>query len=308
LKIGHTSQNFPDPPGLTGSLDHVCLFGRALSAEEVRAAAKRFDPRAMKGLAACWPLDGDAADATAAGHDGYVRGDAAWTEGKVGKAIRLDGRAHVVVSPQAGFAQAWTLLKRDFPDVEPLFNGTSLAGWHKRNRPGHASGAAWEVADDAVTGKQELPGGVGMLITREAYKDVDLRLQVRFDGPLAAGVHFRMSGFESGWEVTLDPRDGGDVAGVTAGGFFDRVHKQAEGWKNAWKPDDWNDLRIVIRGQPPTIRTWLNGKAMTTFNAEGVELDDPPPARGPIALKVSGPEACFNHRLRVRHLRLRRLK
>ncbi|MFO8014404.1 MAG: family 16 glycoside hydrolase [Phycisphaerae bacterium] len=308
LKIGTTSANFPAPSGLAGSLDHVCLFGRALSPEEVRAAAKAFDPTAMKGLAACWTFDDGHADSSAAGHDGFVRGEVAWPEGKVGRAIRLDGAAHVVVSAEAGFAHVWPLLKRDFPDVDPLFDGDSLAGWHKRNRAGHASGAAWEVTGGAITGVQELPGGIGMLVTREAYEDADLRLQVRCDAPLEAGIHLRMGGFAGGWEVTLHCRDGGDVAGVACGGFFDRVHKRGEGWKKVWKPDDWNDLRIVIRGHPPTIRTYLNGKAMTAFNAEGVELDDPPPARGPIALKVSGPEPCFNHRLRVRRARVRRLK
>ena len=308
LKIGYTSENYPRPSGLAGSLDHVCLFGRALSPEEVRATAKAFDPKAMKGLAACWPMDGDPADSSGAGHDGFARGEVAWSEGKVGRAIRLDGGSQLVVSPEAGFAKVWTLMKRDFPGVEPLFDGQSLAGWRSRNRAGHASGAAWEVEGGAITGVQELPGGVGMLITREVYADVDLRLQIRCDGPLDAGIHFRMAGFESGWEVTLDPRDGGDVAGVACGGFFDRVHKRGAGWKDAWKIDDWNDLRVTLQGDPPTIRTWLNGKAMTTFTAEGVELDDPPPARGPIALKVAGPEPCFNHRLRVRHVRVRRLK
>ena len=309
LKIGFTSANFPRPQaGLVGSLDQVCLFARALSPEEVRAAAETFDPKQAKGLAACWTFDDGPADSSAAGHDGFAQGAVAAVDGKVGRAIRLDGRAHVVVSAEAGFAQVWSLLKRDFPDVEPLFDGHSLAGWQRRNRAGHASGAAWEVAGGAITGVQELPGGIGMLVTREALQDADLRLQVRTDWPLDAGVHLRMGGFEGGWEVTLHCRDDGDVAGVACGGFFDRVHKEAKGWKDVWEKDDWNDLRVTIRGNPPVIETYLNGKAMTTFKAEGVELDEPPPERGPIALKISGPEACFNHRIHVRHVRVRRLK
>jgi len=194
------------------------------------------------------------------------------------------------------------------PEGESLFDGRSLDGWHRRNRPGHGWGAVWKVADGAITGVQEWPGATGVLVTRKAVGDADLRLQVRTDWPLDAGVHLRMGRFAGGWEVTLHTRDDGDVAGVACGGLFDRVHTPAKGWKDVWKKDDWNDLRVTIRGNPPVIKTYLNGKAMTTFKAEGADLDEPPPARGPIALKVSGPETCFNHRLYVRRVRVRRLK
>jgi len=309
VKLGDTSANFPRPQSaFTGDLDEVCLFARALSDGEVRAAMAGVDPKSAKGLAACWPFEDGLADATGRDHDAAAAGRVETVEGKVGKALRLDGKTRAVVGGEAGFARVWPLLARDFPGIEPLFDGRSLEGWRPMNHPGHASGAAWEVVDGAIDGVQELPGSVGMLVTRQAFGDVDLHLQVRCDRPAEAAVLLRTSGFEGGWEVTLRCRDGGDVGGVKAGGLFDAVHAKAEGWIDAWKNGDWNDLRITVEGDPPVIRTYLNGKPMTTFKASGVTLDDPPPARGPIALKIAGDEPCFNHHVRFRYIRVEGVK
>jgi len=309
LKLGATSANFPQPQSaFAGDLDEVCLFGRALSDDEVRAAMAGVDPKKAKGLAACWPFEDGLADATGRGHDAAAAGRVETVEGKAGKAIRLDGKTGAVVGGDAGFARVWPLLARDFPGIEPLFDGRSLEGWRPMNHPGHASGAAWEVVDGAIDGVQELPGSVGLLVTRQAFGDVDLRLQVRCDRPAEAAILLRMSGFEGGWEVTLRCRDGGDAGGVAAGGLFDAVHARATGWMDAWKKDDWNDLRITVEGDPPVIRTWLNGKPMTTFKAAGATLDEPPPARGPIGLKIAGDEPCFNHHVRFRYVRVEGVK
>jgi len=309
LKLGHTADNFPrGQAGLAGDLDQVCLFARALSPKDVRAAAETDNPAGIDGLAACWTFEDGLADTSGKGHDAFAKGSATPVKGKVGKAIHLDGRSAAVVSAEAGFARVWPLLARDFPNVESLFDGQSLTGWYRRNRAGHASGAAWEAAGHAIVGVQELPGSIGMLISRKAFGDADLRFQVRSDWPVDAGVHLRMNQFGGGYEVTLHARNDGDVGGVVCGGFFDHVHTKATQWKDAWKKDDWNDVRITIEGQPPVIRTFLGGKPMATFEAKGLDLDDPPPAEGPIALKITGPESSFNHRVYFRHLRVQPMR
>jgi len=309
VKLGNTSADFPRPQSaFAGELDEVCLFARALSDDEIRAAMAGVNPKQTKGLAACWPFENGLADATGRHHDAAAAGRVETVKGKIGKALHLDGKRGVVVGGEAGFARIWPMLARDFPGVEPLFDGLSLAGWRPMNHPGHASGAAWEVVDGTIDGVQELPGSVGQLVTRQAFGDVDLHLQVRCDWPAEASIVLRSSGFDAGWEVTLQCRDGGDVGGVKAGGLFDAVHAKAKGWMDAWKKDDWNDLRVTIAGDPPTICTWLNGRAMTTFKAANVTLDEPPPARGPIALKIAGDEPCFNHHVRFRYIRLKGVK
>jgi len=311
LKLGMAAKNFPQPQsGLVGELDEVVLLGRALSEAEVKALAEGAAPAKTAGLVAYWPFENGLADASGRGHDAYAQGGrAALVEGKRGKAVRLDGRTALVVGGEAGFAQVWGLLARDFPGVEPLFDGRTLSGWRRMNRPGHGWGAVWEVQDGAIVGVQEWPGSRGILASRRAFGDVDLRLQVRTEWPVDAAVLVRMDRFEGGYEVTLYGRDeGGDIGGVACGGFFDRVHRKAKGWEAVWKKDDWNDLRVTVRGQPPVVRTWVNGKPMMTLEAKDLKLDEPPPARGAIGLKIAGPEASFNHRVFFRYIRVRPLE
>jgi len=45
-----------------------------------------------------------------------------------------------------------------------------------------------------------------------------------------------------------------------------------------------------------------------TLEAKDLKLDEPPPARGAIGLKIAGPEASFNHRVFFRYIRVRPLE
>ncbi|MFP4058212.1 MAG: family 16 glycoside hydrolase [Candidatus Brocadiia bacterium] len=297
VKLGFTNPNFPRPSPLRGDLDDVRLFRRALSPQEVRAHAEKLQPPKGEGLVACWPFDGGLADATGEGHDARAVGELAFVEGRHGKALRLGGEAHAVVGGPASIErELWALLERDFGVVR-LFDGQSLAGWRPRNRPGHGWGAVWSVADGALQGVQEWPGSWGMVAARRAFADADLRLEVRTDWPLDAAVLLRESGFARAYQVALHCREDGDVGGIA-------THKTggpsvpAEGWRKLWKKDDWNQLRIVVQGEPPTIRTWLNGHAVAAHTfAQTPDLVEP---RGPIALTITGGPEAFNNRLRVR--------
>ena len=80
----------------------------------------------------------------------------------------------------------------------------------------------------------------------------------------------------------------------------------ARGWRKLWKKDDWNQLRIVIQGDPPEIRTWLNGKPTATWKDDG--KGDRPASRGPIAFKVRGDEDCFSNHACFRNILLLQLK
>ena len=303
LKIGFTNPNFPRPPGFQGELDDLRLYRRALSAAEVAAHAEKPQPTRAKELVGCWPFEEGLVDATGNRNDATARGKIAFVKGKVGQALRLDGKAYAVVGGMPDFnALVWPLLERDFGVVR-LFDGASLAGWRRRNRPGHGWGAVWAAEDGAIDGVQEWPGSWGMLATDKAFADLDLRLEVKTDWPLDASVLLRESGLGRAWQVTLHTRDDGDVAGI-ATSELDGPRAPAKGWKKLWKKDDWNALRIVVTGDPPTLRTWLNGQPMATL-----KCDKTPAllnARGPIALAVTGPQDAFNDRLYVRKVILQR--
>lgn len=124
----------------------------------------------------------------------------------------------------------------------PLFDGTSLAGWHAIPRvygavhPGgprlsevfaergvtppvepekHA--AAWHVdADGTLVGAQATPGYGGYLLSDEAFGSFDLALEMRPDWPADTGVMIRRRADDwAGFQVLVDHRPSGGI-----GGFF----------------------------------------------------------------------------------------
>ncbi|MEG3615368.1 DUF1080 domain-containing protein [Isoptericola haloaureus] len=130
----------------------------------------------------------------------------------------------------------------DDDGFRPLFDGSTLAGWHAaprvagRIRPGGplvgdvlaAAGhtplpepekhpARWFVDDDgSVVGEQATPGYGGYLVSDESFGDIELVVDVRPDWPADTGVMLRRRPDSwEGFQVLLDHRPSGGI-----GGFF----------------------------------------------------------------------------------------
>jgi len=307
VKIGYTSPNFPQRPGLTGELDDLRVYRRVLSAKEIRGHVEKLQPAKAPGLVGYWPFDEGLSDASGSGNDATGSGRIAAADGKHGKALKVGRGAYAFVRTSGAGAFSdliWPLLERDF-HIARLFDGVSLSGWQRRNRPGHGWGSVWTVTDGAIDGVQEWPGALGLLATRRAFGDFELRLDVKTDWPIDSGVLLRVSGFARAYQVTLHCRPDGDVGGISVHEAGDR-RVPAKGWKKVWKKDDWNQLRVAIKGSPPEIRTWLNDKPMATHkdDGKGERLAD----SGPIAFKIHGHEECFNNHVYFRDVRILELK
>ncbi len=295
LKLGAAASNFPRPQSpFVGLLDEVFLYRGAVPAKQVRTLAEVPPSAPAAKLVAHWALDGNLKDSGSGKHHGAAVGTVHWAEGKVGQALKLDSSAHATVGdPTLAFNAVWALLKRDFgKSITPLFDGYSFGGWRRRNRPGHGWGGVWEVSDGAIDGRQEWPGSWSMLASRKRFGDFDLYLDVKTHWPVESEVLLREAGREEAYQVTLHTREDGEVGSIVGPPFSD-IQAPAKGWAQLWKKDGWNRLRIRIQGNPPTIRTWLNGKPMA-------ELKDPAakprlPDRGHIGLTVHGDEDCFNN-------------
>jgi len=120
LKLGDTSSNFPSSSALTGEMDDVRIYGRVLSANEVRAHFEKAQPPSGGGLVACWPFDGDGLDASGCLNHANAVKAVRFVGGRAGKALRLANGAHVVVHCGAGesaAARLWAKLAREFPDA-----------------------------------------------------------------------------------------------------------------------------------------------------------------------------------------------
>lgn len=218
-------------------------------------------------------------------------------------------------------------------DLVPIFDGRSLRGWHVSARTGHSrasghrSGGRWVVENGAIVGRQDVPGNGGILITDEAYGDVEVALELNNDFGTDSGLFLRSTEDGRAWQALIDYHATGNVGGVYGEGLGGRPYARnyafagapdrirllpdapvplpvrPESWPHFWRHGQWNELRARIVGHPPHITTWVNGVRMMEWRE--TELRHPP--AGGIALQVHGGGDLTRLHVRYRHLRVRRL-
>ncbi len=183
---------------------------------------------------------------------------------------------------------------------EDLFDGKTLAGWHKNPEAiGHGTGGSWTVEDDAITGEQDPPGSGngGILLTDREFGDFELLIDMRPDWGICSGLYLRGNDLGQCFQMTVDYHDAGNIGhiyGEGTGGFNNRTFeifgKPSEGtveelftkpapetppkaysvsgedWVKVWKVNDWNTARVKMVGNPPHITTWINGVKCTEFD------------------------------------------
>jgi hypothetical protein len=173
---------------------------------------------------------------------------------------------------------------------------------------GHGTGGQWLVEVSGIlTGEQDPPGSGngGILLSDETFGDFDLELELNPDWGPCSGVFFRCTDAGAGFQMYVDYHDNGDIghlrgempgafaimpfkifanldADGNPGSFETRpdprvadwpegVYEQVcteEEWLGAWKPSEWNKIRLRCVGKYPQITTWLNGLQLCHFNGE----------------------------------------
>ncbi len=145
-----------------------------------------------------------------------------------------------------------------------IFNGKDITGWtiHGTEK--------WYVEDRELICESGPDKQYGYLSTDKNYKNFILRLKFKLEANGNSGVFIR-SGIEgtkiSGWQVEVAPKDhhtGGIYESYGRGWI---IKPNTEDEKNL-KPDDWNDMRIMVVNDEVT--TWLNGKQMVYLKDEKI--------------------------------------
>ncbi|MHC4947436.1 MAG: family 16 glycoside hydrolase [Planctomycetota bacterium] len=171
----------------------------------------------------------------------------------------------------------------DAEGFERLFDGASLDGWRRLG-----GGADYRAEDGQIVGTTRPDQPNSFLCTTRTFDDFVLELEFRVHPELNSGVQIRSNslpdyrdGRVHGYQVEIDPSDRAWSAGI-----YDEARR---GWlatlednepaRRAFRPDAWNRLRVVARGD--TIRTWLNG-------VPAARLVDPMTPSGFIGLQVHG--------------------
>ncbi len=168
-----------------------------------------------------------------------------------------------------------------------IFNHSNIAGWHVSMTNHHGSTTEWRVIDGALTSRQKPAGNGGILLTDDRYTDFELYLEIKPDYGCDGGLFLRSNSNGQAYQVMLDYLEGGSVGGVYGERLEGVETMEPKGWKDAWRKDDWNELRVRMEGEAPRITVWLNGNKITEFqdtanHAAGGAID------GMIGLQVHG--------------------
>jgi Domain of Unknown Function (DUF1080) len=216
----------------------------------------------------------------------------------------------------------------------PIFDGTSLKGWHVSSKSGHSrasgqrSGGRWVVEDGAVIGSQDVPGNGGLIITEELFGDFEIVLEMKNDFGPDSGLFLRSTEEGRAYQAMIDYHANGNLMGIYGEGMGakphvrnfsfldapDKIKVETSGptplpvspadWPGFWQHGRWNEFRVRISGgATPTITTWINRVKFM----EWTETEKRHPAQGGIALQVHGGGDTTKQFVRYRKIRVKRL-
>ncbi|HLR90993.1 MAG TPA: DUF1080 domain-containing protein [Balneolaceae bacterium] len=231
-----------------------------------------------------------------------------------------------------------------------IFDGKSLDGWHKNGgRWSVESGAI--ISEQEPPGS----GEGGILLTDKKYRDFELIADVLPDWGCDSGIFLRSRPNGQSYQVYVDyhsePNDGGIVGfiyGQSTGGWrtepfrYDGVLENGrlvdlemrdftpypgydthpiryactkEEWKESWKLNEYNTIKVRCEGKYPIITTWINGTKICKFDAAGSKnpnfdkekMYEATGDDGHIGLQVHGGDTWWNGKVRWKNIRIREL-
>lgn len=212
---------------------------------------------------------------------------------------------------------------------QPLFDGRSLAGWkpsalsNHSKASGHKTAGHWAVEEGMIVGRQDTKDNGGLLLTAAQFGDVEIALETRNDFGMDSGIFARCTPDGRAYQCLIDYYENGTIGGVlgeriwnvrgvrnysfgatpdviTLNEHAQRCPVLPEAWRFFWRAGEWNEVRMRIVGDPPTITTWVNGVQIL----QHVEPKSVHPARGHIGLQIHG-GARSKGAVRYRNIRAR---
>lgn len=155
---------------------------------------------------------------------------------------------------------------------EPLFNGKDLSGWKAPEKN------VWYLVQDGILQLRSSEDKKGSVLwTEKEYENFVMELEFKFiSGTIDSGVHVKSDDqIQIGISGSLK-RDMTASPYIPGKGY----PVEAEGVKELLKMEDWNQMRIEVRGTEYAVS--LNGKKVMTYKSESGK------AKGPIGLQLHG--------------------
>jgi hypothetical protein len=122
---------------------------------------------------------------------------------------------HPPVTVPAGFA--------------PIFNGTTLSGWHVSRTNHHGRTPDFFVMHGAIIATQNPFGGGGILLTDKKYKNFELYMEVKPDWGCDSGIFLRSTESGAAYQVTMDFLPNGGMGSVIGEGGMTGVGGRGRG-------------------------------------------------------------------------------
>lgn len=192
----------------------------------------------------------------------------------------------------------------------PIFNGRDLAGWHVSSTARHGTQPDFHVSQGMILGTQKPLGSGGLLLTDRTYRNFELYLEAKPDWGCDSGIFFRTTETGVAYQITMDYLPGGTMGrmigegGISVGAGRGRASApaaaatptptppatplaSADAGMKAWKPFDWNTIRVRVDGDVPHATVWINGVQVSdATDTENHALGGM--VAGPIALQIHG--------------------
>jgi hypothetical protein len=157
----------------------------------------------------------------------------------------------------------WTLNSAQV--YRPLFNGTSLKGWHPQGT------GTWRVVDGMIEGTHTT-GTFGHLVSDSSFDNFRLRWKWKLSAGGNSGLYFHSQEGEpqaglAGVQVEMDDSFSGGIYSTATnpwGWVAQPTAANAKTWTNI---GDWNEVVLVVNGNRATIT--MNGiKATDTVTTK----------------------------------------
>jgi hypothetical protein len=172
----------------------------------------------------------------------------------------------------AAFGLLGSLLVQANESGKSIFNGKDLTGWKA------PEGNIWWIVEDGILKVRSGPDQKGSILwSKKEFTDFAVTLDFKFgEGIIDSGVHVKSQDqIQIGISGSLK-RDMTASPYIPGKGY----PVEAEGVKELLQMDDWNTLKIEVKGM--TYTSYLNGKKVMTYTSESGK------EKGPIGLQLHG--------------------
>lgn len=191
-----------------------------------------------------------------------------------------------------------------------VFNGTQAMldkYWFKPTNTNHGGAGTWIIQGDTLLASTQVGGVGGLLHTKHQYRNVEIKLHIKPGFGNDGGLFMRSNQMGKSYQMVIDYLGGKTVGGVWGEAIHSISHKPyyfsndstirtgntpwigsaATNWVPApgaamtdWKTKIWNKKGYnwlhaqIFEDDPPRIKTYINGYAITDYKDNVVEAQN----------------------------------